>query len=142
VALRTCLQVPQVPQMNYRYRLAKQRYIEIDNRKRLELEKSLTSALKGEMMFTVKIHSNETYHLYEGTQSVPFREVLRLDNPITKFPLQKKYGKVWENVGEIRLRDLLLMTPDINPLFHSLQRSRANYRWSDFLDARKKKYDL
>lgn len=98
--------------------------------------------------FVVRIYKNETYHLHKveglfgeevSSNAVPFYNIVSepLDLAI---PLQKKYNGVWEDVGEITLREILWLPEPDNSLFHSLRSKRgASYTWKEFVKARTKK---
>ena len=93
----------------------------------------------------VKIYKDSSYHLYASLQSsyaIPFTDMLKncAGKYSKAYSLYRNFGDGWERVGSIRVRDLLLMTPDINPIFHSLRKLRGeSYTWADFVEARKKR---
>ena len=93
----------------------------------------------------IQINSNGEYRLFRQinyTVSIPFTEILKdCEGKFSKsYTLYREYEDCVERVGTIRVRDLLLMTPDINPIFHSLRKLRGeSYTWADFVEARKKR---
>ena len=90
--------------------------------------------------YVVRIYRDECYHLYERgkPQAVPFREILREKGGRKRYPLEKKYDADWERVGTISLRELLLLPPEINPIYFSLRKLRGKgYDWHKFVIARK-----
>ena len=91
----------------------------------------------------IKIYTNDSYHLCEdmNSQPIPFANILKhCDGDYTKsYQLYKKFGKDWEQVGTIRVTDLLMLEQKINPIFYSLKKLRKNYTWGDFCAAVKKR---
>ena len=89
--------------------------------------------------------SDGRYRLYNKithTIALPMREIIKdCKGKWTKnYKLYRELKDGVEEVGTIRVRDLLLMPPDINPVFASLQALRGEgYTWEDFVESRKKK---
>lgn len=90
----------------------------------------------------IRIDESENYRLMQGETELPFTDILKDSKGkySKSYLLEKTYDGKTEKVGSIRVRDLLMMTPDINPVFRSLQKLRGeDYTWADFVKARKKK---
>ena len=113
-----------------------------------DLTKGLHIAKGDKMDYILRIYANESYHLHplkDGeivSKAIPFRELLREPDPNRRFPLERKFppSHKWERVGDISLRELLMMPMINNSLFNSLQRSRGqDYTWKMFCEARDKK---
>ena len=115
----------------------------------VQMSKNICTSLKGTQMdYIIRIYANESYHLHpvkDGeivSKAIPFRELLREPNPNRRFPLERKFqpSPIWERVGDISLRELLLLPIADNSLFRSLQKSRGDgYTWKMFCEARKSK---
>ena len=90
----------------------------------------------------VRIDNSENYRLMQGETELPFTDILTHCNGkySKSYLLEKVYDGKTEKVGAIRVRDLLMMTPDINPIFQALQDLRGEtYTWEHFVKSRKQK---
>ena len=92
----------------------------------------------------IKLYANDTYHLFEdmkASHAINFAEILKhCDGKYNKqYKLYRKFDKKWEQVGTIRVRDLLLMQQKYNPIFQSLKKLRNGYTWGAFCKSLKEK---
>ena len=114
----------------------------------MDLYAEILSTLKGDVRmkkpnYIVKIYADERYHLYlEGAnQPCRFTKIMDYSEDMDhRFPLQKQFDGVWEDVGDISLREILLMPVNENPIYLSLKQRNKNYTVLEFVD--RKQYYL